>query len=75
MPPSVLTRHSDIDGAVLEQATRATFERRGTAIPPGAPLGLTDEFGLYEQKAKQWQAFLRKNTLELMPLTTVVAAL
>lgn len=71
----VLARHSDFDGAVLAQAIRATFERRGTAIPSGAPLGLTDEFGLDEQKTKQWQAFLRKNTLESMPLTTVIEAL
>ncbi|GHU36388.1 hypothetical protein AGMMS50256_32910 [Betaproteobacteria bacterium] len=71
----VLARHSDFDGAVLAQAIRVTFERRGTAIPPGAPLGLTDEFGLDEQKTKQWQAFLRKNTLEPMPLATVIAAL
>jgi hypothetical protein len=71
----VLARHSDFDGAVLAQAIRATFERRGTAIPSGAPLGLTDEFGLDEQKTKQWQAFQRKNTLEPMPLTTVIAAL
>lgn len=71
----VLARHSDFDGAVLAQAIRATFERRGTAIPSGAPLGLTDEYGLDEQKTKQWQAFLRKNTLESMPLTTVIEAL
>lgn len=71
----VLAGHSDFDGAVLTTAIRATFERRGTAIPPGAPLGLTDEFGLDEQKTKQWQAFLRKNTLEPMPLTTVIEAL
>ncbi|MEI6459256.1 MAG: nucleotidyl transferase AbiEii/AbiGii toxin family protein [Pseudomonadota bacterium] len=71
----VLAGHSDFDGAVVATAIRATFERRGTAIPPGAPLGLTDEFGLDEQKTKQWQAFLRKNTLEPMPLTTVIEAL
>jgi hypothetical protein len=60
---------------MLATAIRATFERRGTAILPGAPLGLTDEFGLDEQKTKQWQAFLRKNTLEPMPLTTVIETL
>lgn len=71
----VLARHSDFDGAVLAQAIGATFERRGTAVPSGLPLGLTDEFGLDEQKTRQWQAFLRKNTLEPMPLGTVIAAL
>ena len=71
----VLARHSDFDGAVLVTAIRATFERRGTSIPSGAPLGLTDEYGLDEQKIKQWSAFLRKNTLEPMPLTTVIETL
>lgn len=71
----VLARHSDFDGAVLATAIRATFERRGTSIPLGAPLGLTDEFGLDEQKTKQWQAFLRKNSLEPMQLPEVIAAL
>ena len=32
----VLAGHSDFDGAVVATAIRATFERRGTAIPPGA---------------------------------------
>ncbi|MFV0678788.1 nucleotidyl transferase AbiEii/AbiGii toxin family protein [Ottowia sp.] len=71
----VLARHSDFDGAVLAQAIRATFERRGTAIPSGAPLGLTDEYGLDEQKIKQCSAFLRKNALEPMPLAAVIEAL
>jgi len=71
----VLAGHSDFDGAVLAAAIRATFERRGTAILPGAPLGLTDEFALDETKTKQWQAFLRKNSLQPMPLPTVMEAL
>ncbi|MGH8539666.1 MAG: nucleotidyl transferase AbiEii/AbiGii toxin family protein [Stenotrophobium sp.] len=70
-----LARHSDFDGAVLAQAIRATFERRGTSIPSGQPLGLTDEFAHDEQKTKQWQAFLRKNTLEPMTLIAVIEAL
>ncbi|MBN8728499.1 MAG: nucleotidyl transferase AbiEii/AbiGii toxin family protein [Xanthomonadales bacterium] len=71
----VLARHSDFDGVVLAQAIRATFERRGTAIPSGVPLGLTDEFGLDEQKTRQWQAFQRKNIMKSMPLAEVIAAL
>lgn len=71
----VLAGHSDFEGAVLATAIRATFERRGTVTPPGAPLGLTDEFALDDQKTKQWQAFLRKNSLELRPLTTVIETL
>ena len=68
----ILARHSDFDGAVLSTAIQATFERRSTAIPSGVPIGLTDEFTLDAQKEKQWQAFLRKNSLDKTPLATVV---
>ncbi|MDR0439910.1 MAG: nucleotidyl transferase AbiEii/AbiGii toxin family protein [Candidatus Accumulibacter sp.] len=71
----ILARHSDFDGAILAQAIHATLERRGTNIPAGLPLGLTDEFALDEQKNKQWQAFLRKNALELMSLVSVIGVL
>jgi hypothetical protein len=71
----VLSRHSDFDGAVLAQAIRATFERRGTGIPPGLPFGLTDEFAQHEQKNMQWSGFLRKNALEPMTLAAVIEAL
>ncbi len=71
----VLSRHSEFDGAVLAMAIRATFERRGTDIPPDLPFGLTDEFARHEQKHVQWAGFQRKNVLEPMPLTTVIEAL
>lgn len=71
----ILARHSDFDGAVLSRAIRATFERRRTAIPSGVPIGLTDEFTQDAQKEKQWQAFLRKNAINPMSLTIVVADL
>jgi hypothetical protein len=71
----VLARHSDFDGAVLAQAIRATFERRGTDMPPGLPFGLTDEFAQHEQKNMQWAGFQRKNALEPMTLAAVIEAL
>jgi len=71
----ILARHSDFDGAVLSKAIQATFERRHTIIPTGAPIGLTDEFTQDAQKEKQWQAFLRKNALDKTPLATVVGDL
>ena len=67
----ILARHSDLDGAVLAQAIRTTFERRGTGIPSGVPLGLTDEFALHEQKNLQWSGFQRKNALQPMKLAEV----
>jgi hypothetical protein len=71
----VLSRHSDFDGAVLAKAIRATFERRGTDIPPSLPFGLTDEFAQHEQKNMQWMGFQRKNALEPMTLAAVIEAL
>lgn len=54
----------DFDGALLGDAIKATFGRRGTEVPSGAPLALTDEFSRDPQKAKQWQAFLKKSGLD-----------
>lgn len=71
----VLSRHSDFDGTVLAQAIRATFERRGSDMPPGLPYALTDEFALHDQKIRQWTGFQRKNALEPMLLTAVIEAL
>lgn len=45
---------------VLMRAIGSTFHRRGTPLPTGTPLALTDEF--FEDPAKriQWRAFLRR---------------
>jgi len=71
----VLAKHADFDGTVLSRAVAATFNRRRTAIPKGMPIGLSDEFINDSQKEKQWQAFLRKNALDPMPLAGVIADL
>lgn len=71
----VLAKHSDFDGAVLSRAVATTFERRSTPIPQGVPIGLSNEFISDAQKEKQWQAFLRKNALDPMPLAVVIADL
>ena len=71
----ILAKHSDFDGQILSRAVAATFERRRTAVPNGVPNGLSDEFINDDQKGKQWQAFLRKNALDPMPLATVIADL
>jgi predicted nucleotidyltransferase component of viral defense system len=68
-----LFREHDMDGSTLTDAIRATFERRGTAIPTELPTGLTDEFGADEMKQTQWRAFTRKNGLDAsMSLLEVV---
>lgn len=37
--------------------------------------GLSDEFSNDAQKDKQWQAFLRKNALDPIPLAAVISEL
>src|SRR5437868_8670728 len=59
-----LSRSFDFDGMLLTEAIKSTFERRGTEVPAGTPLALTDEFSRDTQKARQWQAFLKKSGLE-----------
>jgi hypothetical protein len=59
-----LSQDFDFDGTLLTEAIRSTFKRRGTEVPAGTPLALTDEFSRDIQKARQWQAFLRKSGLE-----------
>jgi hypothetical protein len=68
----ILAKHADFDGSLLTQAVAATFERRRTVFPEGAPIGLSDEFINDGQKGKQWLAFLHKNALDSMPLATVI---
>jgi len=68
----ILARQSDFEGPLLTQAVAATFHRRGTEVPQGVPMGLSDEFIEDDQKQKQWQAFLRKNALVAMPLAAIV---
>jgi predicted nucleotidyltransferase component of viral defense system len=52
------------DGALLSDAIKATFKRRRTEIPSDTPLALTHEFSRDSQKAKQWQAFVKKSNLD-----------
>jgi len=59
-----LSRSFDFDGMLLTEAIKSTFERRGTEVPAGTPLALTDEFSRDTQKSRQWQAFLKKSGLE-----------
>jgi hypothetical protein len=40
----VLTRHSELDATIMSRAIRATFARRGTALPTRTPFGLSDKF-------------------------------
>src|SRR2546430_3970452 len=59
----VLTRHSNLDVTILGQAIKATFARRGTALPTSTPVGLSDEFAADQTKQTQWRAFTARNQL------------
>ena len=67
-----LSREQAMDLMVLAVAIRATFERRGTALPDGMPFGLTEAFATDAQKQAQWNAFLRRNRLSAPDLEAVV---
>jgi hypothetical protein len=49
----------------LVDAVRRTFERRGTAVPAGTPVGLTNEF--VALRAAQWRAFLARERMAAAP--------
>ena len=71
-----LAKHQEF-GNDLVQAVRATFQRRGTAIPGELPVALTASFSALPAKRERWRGFLTKNRLVSAPadLSEVVAFL
>ena len=67
-----LAHEGALDVAQLGDAIMATFQRRGTALPDGIPLGLSDEFAHDVVKRAQWKGFLGKNRLDKLSLEDVV---
>lgn len=65
----VLASQFDFDGAILGRAIRATFQRRGTALPVEIPLALTPEFAENPAKQAQWQGFVKRGRLVAKPPT------
>jgi len=57
------------EGNMLSAAMRATFARRGTAIPDAMPTALTPAFSADATKATQWKAFMTRGRLEPADLT------
>lgn len=55
------------EGSVLTRAFKATFERRGTELPPDDPIGLTRQFAEAPDNVKRWLAFLDTNGLDDAP--------
>ena len=56
----LLSEEFDFDYPVLAQAIAGTFQRRGSNLPDGLPIGLTNEFSQDAMKQSQWAAFIRK---------------
>ena len=69
---SVLLERETMDAGLLAQAIKATFERRGMAVPNAPPIGLSDEFAHDSSRQSLWLAFLRKNGLTPVPLSAIV---
>lgn len=59
----VLMRHAELDQDILEQAIRATLDRRGTVMPVGVPGGLSDQFADDRTRVALWEAFVGRNKL------------
>ena len=72
---SVLLERESLDIDLLAQAVKATFERRGMAVPAALPVGMTDEFAHDTSRQAMWQAFLKKNELAPEPLAAIVVRL
>ena len=72
---AVVARTSELDGNTLVDALRATFARRGTALPASQPIALTQEFAADPVKGKQWRAFVTKAGLQADSLEDVLSAL
>lgn len=68
----VLTRNCELDTSILSRAIGATFARRGTALPTGTPVGLSDEFAANQTKQTQWRVFTARNQLATPELQVVV---
>ena len=72
---SVLLKRETLDTDLLAQAIKATFERRGMAVPNALPVGLTDEFARDGSRQALWLAFLKKNELPPESLPVIVGRL
>lgn len=72
---AVLLARETLDIDLLAQAIKATFERRGMAVPATLPVGMTDEFAHDASRQALWFAFLKKNELASEPLADIVERL
>jgi predicted nucleotidyltransferase component of viral defense system len=60
----MMAKEFSFEGQILSKAIKATFIRRGTAIPRDTPVALTEEFSSNPDKKIQWKAFLKTSKLD-----------
>ncbi len=63
----VILGQREMNDDSLALAIAATFRRRGTSIPDGVPIGLSDAFALDESAARLWREFMRRLQLSDAP--------
>lgn len=68
----VLLRNADLEPGILEQAVQATLARRGTVMPTGIPVGLSDQFASDKSRVALWDAFVGRNKLNAESLADTV---
>ncbi|MDR1281850.1 MAG: nucleotidyl transferase AbiEii/AbiGii toxin family protein [Opitutaceae bacterium] len=68
-----LSRHFQVEGRLLTEAIRNTFQRRQTPLPNGTPVAFGSEFE--KAKTSQWELFLKRNSLAAVPLASVQESL
>jgi len=69
-------KHLQFAGHQLVESIAHTFRHRGTPIPEGAPIGLTQEFAEAPERAAQWRAFVRRGRLPAgLDLPSLIASL
>ncbi len=54
----------EFDGATLQSAIRATFERRETPLPEDLPVALTDQFANDPMVISRWTGFIRRDRID-----------
>lgn len=67
IPRAINIANDDLDAAL-----RATFDRRGTAIPQERPPGLSSEMSENAAKQRQWRAYSASIDLANLSLETVI---
>jgi hypothetical protein len=68
----IILKNERLNMVEVGESIKSTFETRGTTVGPEVPLGLSTGFATNLAKISSWNAFLAKNRLEPIELTTVI---